>query len=42
MSAKLLDCSAVARAVSKSCQEEAEQLKNLGIMPKLGIVRVGE
>ncbi len=42
MSAQLLDCKAVAAAISESCKAEAESLKAKGIVPKLGIFRVGE
>ncbi len=42
MSAQMLDCKAVAQAVSDRCKDEAEALKAKGIVPKLGIFRVGE
>ena len=42
MSAVLLDCKAVAEAILASCKQDAEALKEKGITPKLGIVRVGE
>lgn len=42
MSAKVLDCKAVAQAVKDNCKAEADALKAKGITPKLGIIRVGE
>lgn len=41
MSAKVLDCKLVAQAIQEECRKEAEQLKQQGITPKLGIIRVG-
>lgn len=42
MSAKLLDCKVVAQAVKERCMKEAAALKEAGIVPELGIFRVGE
>lgn len=41
MSAKLLDCRTVAEKIIRECREEADTLRREGIVPKLGIVRVG-
>ncbi len=40
--AKLLDCKAVAAKIKEDCKAEADSLREMGITPKLGIVRVGE
>ena len=42
MSAQVLDCKLVAQAISEQCKKEADALKAKGIVPKLGIFRVGE
>jgi methylenetetrahydrofolate dehydrogenase (NADP+)/methenyltetrahydrofolate cyclohydrolase len=42
MSAKVLDCKLVAQSIKDECKAEADKLKEKGITPKLGIVRVGE
>ena len=42
MSAQELDCKLVAQAISEQCKKEADALKAKGIVPKLGIFRVGE
>lgn len=42
MSAQLLDCKVVAQAVRDNCRAEVSQMKEKGIVPKLGIFRVGE
>ncbi|MBO7700402.1 MAG: bifunctional 5,10-methylenetetrahydrofolate dehydrogenase/5,10-methenyltetrahydrofolate cyclohydrolase [Eubacteriaceae bacterium] len=42
MSAQILDCKAVAQSIKDECKAAAEELKAKGIVPKLGIVRVGE
>lgn len=42
MSAQVLDCKVVAEAIKNECKAAAEELKAKGIVPKLGIVRVGE
>ena len=42
MSAKVLDCKLVAQSIKDECKAEAEALKAKGIVPKLGIFRVGE
>ena len=40
--AQVLDCKAVAQAIKDKCLEEANALRAKGIVPKLGILRVGE
>lgn len=42
MSAQVLDCKLVAQSISEQCKKEADALKAKGIVPKLGIFRVGE
>ena len=42
MSAQVLDCKLVAQSISEQCKTEADALKAKGIVPKLGIFRVGE
>ncbi len=42
MSAKVLDCKAVAQAIRDECKLAADQLRAKGIIPKLAILRVGE
>ena len=42
MSAEVLDCKLVAQSIKDKCKEEAAALKAKGIVPKLGIFRVGE
>lgn len=42
MSAKVLDCKLVAQSIKDECRKEADALKEKGIVPKLGIFRVGE
>ena len=41
MSAQVLDCKLVAQSIKDECKAEAEALKAKGIVPKLGIFRVG-
>ena len=40
--ANVLDCKVVAQAIKDECKAAAEELKAQGIIPKLGIIRVGE
>ncbi len=40
--AETLDCKAVSQAIKDNCKKEADALRAKGIVPKLGIVRVGE
>jgi methylenetetrahydrofolate dehydrogenase (NADP+)/methenyltetrahydrofolate cyclohydrolase len=42
MSAKVLDCKLVAQSIKDECKAAADELKAKGIVPKLGIFRVGE
>ncbi|MBO5572812.1 MAG: bifunctional 5,10-methylenetetrahydrofolate dehydrogenase/5,10-methenyltetrahydrofolate cyclohydrolase [Clostridium sp.] len=42
MAIHYLDCKAVAEEVRASCKAEVRELKEMGITPKLAIVRVGE
>lgn len=42
MSAQILDCKLVAKWISGQCRADADMLKEKGIVPKLGIFRVGE
>lgn len=39
--AQVLDCKAVAQAIKDDCKAQAEALKAQGIVPKIGVVRVG-
>lgn len=41
MSAKVLDCKLVAQSIKDECKAAADALKAQGIVPKLGIFRVG-
>ncbi len=40
--ANVLDCKAVAQSIKDDCKAQADALRAKGIIPKLGIVRVGE
>lgn len=40
--AQVLDCKAVAQAIKDDCRAQADALRAKGIVPKLGILRVGE
>ena len=40
--AQVLDCTAVATAIKEKCRAESDALRAKGIVPKLGILRVGE
>ena len=40
--ANVLDCKVVAQAIKDECKAAADELKAKGIVPKLGIIRVGE
>ena len=42
MSAQVLDCKAVAQSIQDQCKADADALRAKGIVPKLGIFRVGE
>jgi len=42
MTAQVLDCKVVAQSIKDECKADAEALKAKGIVPKLGILRVGE
>jgi len=42
MGAQVLDCKLVAKSISDQCKADADALKAKGIVPKLGIFRVGE